>query len=95
MTMYNNVYYSLLLILLLLLLNSFLILLKYKYRFYLITERYHNIPGVPEIYYMRNIGLHCMALAMEMLGPSLDELLHRCGNKFSLKTVLLIALQTV
>lgn len=62
---------------------------------FLVSDRYHNIPGIPEIYYKGNIGLHCTAVAMELLGPSLNDLFQICGKKFSLKTILMIAIQMV
>lgn len=55
----------------------------------------HTIEGLLEIYYSGNIGVKYVAMAMELLGPSLNELLTLCGNKLSLKTVLMIAIQMV
>lgn len=56
---------------------------------------FHGIPGIPEIYYIDYIGLQCTAMAMELLGPSIGELFRSCGKIFSLKTVLMIAVQAV
>jgi len=55
----------------------------------------HTIEGLLKIFYSGNIGVKYVAMAMELLGPSLNELLTLCGNKLSLKTVLMIAIQMV
>lgn len=49
-------------------------------------------PGIPRVYWHGKVGVN-NALAMELLGPSLDDLLKRCGNTFSQKTVLMCAIQ--
>ena len=52
------------------------------------------IAGIPKIHwYGREQGYNI--LAMDMLGPSLQDLLTYCGGRFSLKTILMIADQLV
>jgi casein kinase 1 len=48
--------------------------------------------GIPRVHWHGKVGIH-NALVMELLGPSLDDLLRRCGNSFSQKTVLMCATQ--
>ncbi|VVC37577.1 Protein kinase domain,Protein kinase-like domain,Protein kinase, ATP binding site [Cinara cedri] len=66
-----------------------------NYRIIGTGQRFHNVHGFPTIYYLGNLGLKYTAMAMELLGPSLNELFIRCGCIFSLKTVLMIADQMI
>jgi len=63
--------------------------LEHEYRMY---KRFKNTEGIPDGYWFGqdNEGKHYM-LVMDMLGPSLKYLLKKVGDKFSVKTVLLLA----
>ncbi|XP_029341552.1 casein kinase I-like isoform X2 [Acyrthosiphon pisum] len=68
---------------------------KIEFEYFLILLNDCTIEGLLKIYYYGNIGVKYAAMAMEFLGPSLNDLLTLCGNKLSLKTVLMIAIQMI
>ncbi|VEU20771.1 DEKNAAC101717 [Brettanomyces naardenensis] len=53
-----------------------------------------GVPGIPTAYYFGQEGLHNI-LVIDLLGPSLEDLFDWCGRKFSVKTVVQVAVQMI
>nr|AAA19019.1 casein kinase-1 [Schizosaccharomyces pombe] len=63
--------------------------LRDEYRTYKLLA---GCTGIPNVYYFGQEGLHNV-LVIDLLGPSLEDLLDLCGRKFSVKTVAMAAKQ--
>lgn len=63
--------------------------LRDEYRTY---KHLQGCDGIPNAYYFGQEGLHSI-LVIDLLGPSLEDLFDWCGRKFSVKTVVQVAIQ--
>ncbi|GMF97763.1 hypothetical protein B5S33_g2863 [[Candida] boidinii] len=65
--------------------------LRDEYRTY---KHLNGVKGIPNAYYFGQEGLHNI-LVIDLLGPSLEDLFDWCNRKFSVKTVVQVAVQMI
>lgn len=63
--------------------------LRDEYRTY---KHLQGCEGIPNAYYFGQEGLHSI-LVIDLLGPSLEDLFDWCGRRFSVKTVVQVAIE--
>ncbi|CUM64984.1 uncharacterized protein PRCAT00002602001 [Priceomyces carsonii] len=63
--------------------------LRDEYRTY---KHLQGCNGIPNAYYFGQEGLHNI-LVIDLLGPSLEDLFDWCGRRFSIKTIVQVAIQ--
>ena len=63
-------------------------------REYKVYAKLKGLPGFPNVYWF-GVESNYTYLIMDYLGPSLDDLFKFCNSKFSLKTVLMLAVQLI
>jgi serine/threonine protein kinase len=65
--------------------------LRHEYKVY---RELQNAPGFAKVHYFGTQDSYNL-MVMDLLGPSLEDQFNKCGRRFSLKTVLMIADQTL